>query len=191
MPMMGRLIAGSLLVLATLCTPAAAQYPTRPIVVIVPFAAGGPTDVVARIVGDHMSQTLGQQLVVENIAGAGGTTGMTRVAQAPPMATPSASAIWERSPRPSFIPQSQVQSGHELRPDRHLQLHSPGDRGQKGNRGQGPQGIHCVPQGQFCKVELWPCRGRFHLPRLGHSIQCAVRPKACAGGLSRRSACPQ
>ena len=59
------------------------SYPTRPIVVIVPFAAGGPTDVVARIVGDHMSQTLGQQLVVENVAGAGGTTGMTRVAQAP------------------------------------------------------------------------------------------------------------
>lgn len=56
----------------------AADYPTRPITVIVPFAAGGPTDVVARIVGDHMSKTLGQQLVVENVAGAGGTTGITR-----------------------------------------------------------------------------------------------------------------
>jgi tripartite-type tricarboxylate transporter receptor subunit TctC len=59
-------------------------YPTRPITVIVPFAAGGPTDVVARIVGEHMSQTLGQQLVVENVGGAGGTTGMTRVAGAEP-----------------------------------------------------------------------------------------------------------
>ena len=45
---------------------------------IVPFAAGGPTDVVARIVGEHMSRTLGQQIVVENVAGAGGTTGITR-----------------------------------------------------------------------------------------------------------------
>jgi tripartite-type tricarboxylate transporter receptor subunit TctC len=65
---------------------AAAQsaYPTKPINVIVPFAAGGPTDVVARILGDHMSRTLGQQLVVENIGGAGGSTGMTRVAQSPP-----------------------------------------------------------------------------------------------------------
>src|SRR5512134_3852942 len=51
---------------------------------IVPFAAGGPTDVVARIVADHMSRTLGQQIVVENVAGAGGTTGILRGAQAAP-----------------------------------------------------------------------------------------------------------
>jgi tripartite-type tricarboxylate transporter receptor subunit TctC len=57
-------------------------YPNRPITVIVPFAAGGPTDVVARLVGEHMSRTLGQQLVVENVGGAGGSTGMTRAAQA-------------------------------------------------------------------------------------------------------------
>ena len=58
------------------------NYPSRPITMIVPFAAGGPTDVVARIVGDHMSRTLGQQVVVENVAGAGGTTGITRASQA-------------------------------------------------------------------------------------------------------------
>jgi tripartite-type tricarboxylate transporter receptor subunit TctC len=51
---------------------------------IVPFAAGGPTDVVARIVGEHMSRTLGQQIVVENVSGAGGTTGITRAKQAAP-----------------------------------------------------------------------------------------------------------
>ena len=61
-----------------------AAYPDRPITLIVPFAAGGPTDVVARIVAEHMSRTLGQQLVVENVAGAGGTTGSTRAAQAAP-----------------------------------------------------------------------------------------------------------
>ena len=59
-------------------------YPTRPITVVVPFAAGGPTDVVARLLGERMSNTLGQQLVVENVGGAGGTTGMTRVATAAP-----------------------------------------------------------------------------------------------------------
>jgi tripartite-type tricarboxylate transporter receptor subunit TctC len=66
--------------------PASAQatYPQRPITLIVPFAAGGPTDVIARIVGDHMSRTLGQQVVVENVAGAGGTTGSLRAAQAAP-----------------------------------------------------------------------------------------------------------
>jgi tripartite-type tricarboxylate transporter receptor subunit TctC len=70
---------------ALAATGAAAQgYPQRPVTVIVPFAAGGPTDVVARIVADHMSRTLGQQLVVENVAGAGGTTGITRGKQATP-----------------------------------------------------------------------------------------------------------
>jgi tripartite-type tricarboxylate transporter receptor subunit TctC len=62
--------------------PAGAQdYPARPITVIVPFAAGGPTDVVARIVGDHMSRT---QIVIENMLGAGGTTASTRAARAAP-----------------------------------------------------------------------------------------------------------
>jgi tripartite-type tricarboxylate transporter receptor subunit TctC len=65
-------------------TPARAAYPDRPITMIVPFAAGGPTDVVARIVAEHMGRTLGQQIVVENVAGAGGTTGSVRAAQAAP-----------------------------------------------------------------------------------------------------------
>ena len=62
----------------------AQDYPTRPITLIVPFAAGGPTDVIARIVGEHMSRTLGQQLVIENVVGAGGTTGSTRAKRAAP-----------------------------------------------------------------------------------------------------------
>jgi tripartite-type tricarboxylate transporter receptor subunit TctC len=61
-----------------------ASYPNKSVTLVVPFAAGGPTDVVARILGDHMSRTLGQQFVVENVGGAGGTTGMTRVAAAAP-----------------------------------------------------------------------------------------------------------
>src|SRR5712664_544826 len=74
-----------LLMLATLCAfQAQAAYPERPITLIVPFAAGGPTDVVARIVGDNMSRTLGQQIVVENVTGAGGTTGTSRAAPAAP-----------------------------------------------------------------------------------------------------------
>ena len=69
--------------LAVTATSAAAQnYPTRPVTVVVPFAAGGPTDIIARIVGEYFSRTLGQQFIVENVAGAGGTTGITRAAQA-------------------------------------------------------------------------------------------------------------
>src|SRR5262245_12481345 len=77
-------LVGSLLALAGLSVPAAAQYPSKPITIIVPFAAGGPTDVVARLVGEHMSRTLGQTIIVENVGGAGGTLGMTRVALAQP-----------------------------------------------------------------------------------------------------------
>jgi len=62
----------------------AEPYPERPITEIVPFTAGGPTDVIARITGEHMSKTLGQQIVIENVTGAGGTTGITRGAQAKP-----------------------------------------------------------------------------------------------------------
>ena len=74
----------SLLASAVLVAPASAQYPTKPITIIVPFAAGGPTDVVARLIGDHMSRTLGQTIIVENIGGGGGTIGMARAAQANP-----------------------------------------------------------------------------------------------------------
>jgi tripartite-type tricarboxylate transporter receptor subunit TctC len=71
--------------LALTAAPASAQpYPSKPITMIVPFAAGGPTDIIARIVSEHMGRTLGQSIVVENVAGAGGTTGSLRVARAAP-----------------------------------------------------------------------------------------------------------
>src|SRR5439155_273734 len=57
---------------------------TRPMTMIIPFAAGGPTDVLGRIMGQRMSEILGQQVVVENIGGAGGMTGSKRVADAAP-----------------------------------------------------------------------------------------------------------
>src|SRR5262245_28257469 len=82
---MKRLLAVLSTVLAVATTSALAQnYPTRPVTIIVPFAAGGPTDIIARIVGEYFSKSLGQQFIVENVAGAGGTTGITRGAQARP-----------------------------------------------------------------------------------------------------------
>jgi tripartite-type tricarboxylate transporter receptor subunit TctC len=62
----------------------AQSYPVRSITVVVPFPAGGPSDVVARIVTERMGRTLGQQMVIENIGGAGGTLGSARVAAAQP-----------------------------------------------------------------------------------------------------------
>src|SRR6516225_5727234 len=60
------------------------RYPTRPITIIVPFAAGGPTDILARLIAQSMSPTLGKQVVVEDVTGAGGTIGAARVARADP-----------------------------------------------------------------------------------------------------------
>jgi tripartite-type tricarboxylate transporter receptor subunit TctC len=80
------LVAGGLATLASLSAlPAHAQaqpYPARAITMIVPFAAGGPTDVISRIVTGHMAQTLGQSIIIENVVGAGGTTATTRAARA-------------------------------------------------------------------------------------------------------------
>ena len=70
--------------LAGLATASAQTYPSRPITMIIPFAAGGPTDVLGRLVGQKMGEALGQQIVIENVGGAGGMTGVLRVAQATP-----------------------------------------------------------------------------------------------------------
>src|SRR5215510_7505525 len=65
-------------------TAMAQPYPSRPITMVVPFAAGGPTDTVARIVADHMRVSLGQSIIIENVVGASGTVGTGRVARASP-----------------------------------------------------------------------------------------------------------
>ena len=70
---------------AAFILPAHAQkFPDRPMTMIIPFAAGGPTDVLGRVIAGRMSEVLGQNVVVENVGGAGGMTGSARVANAPP-----------------------------------------------------------------------------------------------------------
>jgi tripartite-type tricarboxylate transporter receptor subunit TctC len=70
--------------LAVTLQAAAQNFPSRPLTMIIPFAAGGPTDVLGRVVGQRMSEILGQQVVIENVGGAGGMTGSKRVADAAP-----------------------------------------------------------------------------------------------------------
>ena len=76
------LLAGA--ALAYSCVAAAQSYPSRPIAMVVPFAAGGPTDTIARIVAERMTRSLGQTVVVENVTGAAGSIGVGRVARAAP-----------------------------------------------------------------------------------------------------------
>jgi tripartite-type tricarboxylate transporter receptor subunit TctC len=76
--------AALILVAAATSRAAAEDYPTRPVTIIVPFAAGGPADITARIVADIFSRHLGQRFIVENVGGAGGTIGTLRAARAAP-----------------------------------------------------------------------------------------------------------
>src|SRR5262245_47693856 len=59
-------------------------YPVRPVTIVVPFSAGGPTDVLTRIIADRLKVNLGQSVIIENVTGAAGGTGVGRVARATP-----------------------------------------------------------------------------------------------------------
>ncbi len=69
---------------ASVFSAAAETFPSRPITVVVPFPAGGPTDTLGRIIGDRMKRSLGQSVIIENLTGAAGTIGTAHVAHAPP-----------------------------------------------------------------------------------------------------------
>src|SRR5262245_53108965 len=74
----------SLAAIATFAPANAQDFPTRPITLVVPYAAGGGNDLLARIASEKMSKTLGQQIVIENRPGAGGSTATRAVAKSPP-----------------------------------------------------------------------------------------------------------
>jgi tripartite-type tricarboxylate transporter receptor subunit TctC len=83
-PLLRRLAAATVLAVGASGPAVAQAWPDRPIALVIPFAAGGPTDIVARMMSVPMTKALGQQVVVENTVGAGGTLGATRVARAKP-----------------------------------------------------------------------------------------------------------
>jgi len=83
--MLKRVSAAAFGMLVAVAGAASAQtYPSKPITMIIPFAAGGPTDVLGRVIAQRMGEILGQQIVIENVGGAGGMTGAKRVADAAP-----------------------------------------------------------------------------------------------------------
>jgi tripartite-type tricarboxylate transporter receptor subunit TctC len=81
---MKKLVLAAIITAAGMAGAAAQTYPTRSINLVVPFAAGGPTDTIARILAEGMRQALGQTVIVENITGAAGSIGVGRVARATP-----------------------------------------------------------------------------------------------------------
>ncbi|WP_456754673.1 MULTISPECIES: tripartite tricarboxylate transporter substrate binding protein BugD [unclassified Bradyrhizobium] len=82
---MRRTIWAALAALLTITSPAHAEtWPAHPITIVVPFAAGGPSDAMARILGEHMKQSLGEVLLIENVTGAGGSIGVGRAVRSAP-----------------------------------------------------------------------------------------------------------
>src|SRR5580704_3301087 len=82
---MRKLLLGAVLALASVAGAAGAQdFPNRTLTMVIPFAAGGPTDVLGRIIAARMGELLGQNVIVENVGGAGGMSGSARVAQSKP-----------------------------------------------------------------------------------------------------------
>ncbi len=93
------------------------NYPTRPITMIVPFPAGGPSDVVARIVADGMSKRLGETIVIENVGGAGGTIGTARAAAAAPDGyTLLGASMGSHVAAPAFYPNLRYDSTKDFEP---------------------------------------------------------------------------
>ena len=78
------LFAAAFAALAFVAPAGAEDFPTRPVTMVIPFAAGGPQDTIGRIVAQRMGELLGQPVVIENVGGAGGMTGSKRVAEAKP-----------------------------------------------------------------------------------------------------------
>ena len=118
-----KLIAGSplaaLAALASRRAPARRTGPNRPVTLVVPYAAGGPVDTIARIIAARMSEILGQQMVIENVGGAGGLTGTARVAKAAPdgyTVLLSGSAVLAQNP--TLLQATALRSGRRLRPRR-------------------------------------------------------------------------
>src|SRR5437763_3332178 len=81
---MKRLVLAAIIAASGMTGASAQTYPTRPINMVVPFAAGGPTDTIARILAEGMRQSLGQTVIIENTTGAAGSIGVGRVARATP-----------------------------------------------------------------------------------------------------------
>ena len=81
---MRRAVWAAFIALLTVGSAAADQFPSRPITMVVPFAAGGPSDAMARILGERMKASLGEAVLVENVTGAGGSIGVGRAVRSPP-----------------------------------------------------------------------------------------------------------
>jgi hypothetical protein len=135
--------AGIARLLATPGTTSADSWPTRPVTMIVPFAAGGPTDVVGRGIAPRLGEILKQQIVVENVGGAGGMTGAQRVA----LATPDGYQVLLGTVGTQAYNQTLYKNDGRFRSGRPYCGAAAGSGGAQGFSGKHTQGIFCLRQG--------------------------------------------
>ena len=182
-------IAMALVLSALIAAPALAQaYPNRPIRLVVPFPAGGGVDTMARIVGNKLSERIGQPVLVEHRPGAGGTLGADAVAKAAPdgytvLLTVNALAI-----SAALYKHAAVRPAQGLRAGRAGRRQPVRAGGLAKDAGRDDPGCDCARQGQARHAQLWLKRpGRSAAPA-GGDVQVRRRARHRAHSLSRRRA---
>ena len=171
-----------------LAAPAAAQdYPTKNITLIVPFAAGGPTDVISRIIGEHMSRTLGHQLIIENVRR------RRRHHRLDPRQARRAGRLHHHH-RPHghacglgrALSEAAIRPAHRFRADRSDRRHADPDSRQEGFSREGPQGVRRAREEERDDAQRRPCGRRLgvvhHLPaaQLDHGREADCRCRSTA-----------
>ena len=160
------------LVLAAVAALACAQdYPTKPITVVVPFAAGGPTDTVARLVAQSMTGTLKQQVIVENAGGAGGTIGANKVAKAKPDGYTLLLHHIGHSTAPSLYRKLPYDALDDFEPDRPHHRRADDDHLEEGLRAEGHEGARRLREGE---------QGQGDLRQRGHRLGVASCAACCS-----------
>ena len=186
---MNRLVLSLALVALSAIGAQAQNYPTRSGTVIVPFAAGGPADITGRIVADIFSRHLGQQFVVENAAGAGGTTGTTRAARA----NPDGYTVDLRPSRHQragghLLSQPRLRRRKGLRADRADRRAARAAGDPQGSPAQQPQGVRRLRQGQREQAQHGACRRRLGVLHRLPAAQLRHRHQADHGAVHRHRA---
>ena len=178
------------LVMAGSCW-AADAYPNHKVRMIVPFAAGGPTDVIGRMVAERLSDVFGQQIYVEDLPGAGGNLGVETAARA----TPDGYTILVVST--GFIINPSMYTQDRLRPDQGFRADHAGRglaqcrHGQSVGAGEDAQGADRSHQGQSRQIQLRPARHRLDAASRRRAVQADLRARHGDGAVQRRAACDQ
>ena len=179
----------AVLMTAALNVAQAQEYPTRTVTIIVPFAAGGPADITGRIVAEIFSRHLGQQFVVENVGGAGGTLGSLRAARPRPTATRIISGhMGTHAAAPLFYPNLGYDPEKDFEPIGLIAEQPELLAVRKDIPGKQPQGVHRLGEGEREQAEHGSRRRRLGVLCRLPAAQCRDRHQADDGALHRHGA---